>query len=194
MPKPIQPPAPAYGSPEWKAERARMVGTPEWKAAHNYQQETSGHSGQSGGFIPASQFGVFTPAGQTLTTAQKQLQNPLYNPLYDPGSAEYKSNLEQMNQPRPRVQNPLVQPPNAPVATPQIPQLQQQPQTAVAPQQQSSPKITLPQQFQQNYNNAPGITPPANQGIKMPDISKQGFGGGNNWNDFLTVAYNRNSR
>src|SRR5678815_6125043 len=35
MPKRNQAPAPAYGSPEWKAERAKMVGTPEWKAANN---------------------------------------------------------------------------------------------------------------------------------------------------------------
>ena len=26
---------PAYGSPEWKAERAKMVGTPEWRLANN---------------------------------------------------------------------------------------------------------------------------------------------------------------
>ncbi len=48
--------------------------------------------GQVGGSIPS--YGVFTPAGKTLTTQEKQAQNPLYNPLYDPGSTEYQSNLK----------------------------------------------------------------------------------------------------
>lgn len=58
----------------------------------------------------------------------------------------------------------------------------------VAPQ--STPQVTLPAEFQQNYSNP---TPAAGMGIKMPDIKTplQGFGGGTNWTDFLTIANNR---
>ena len=196
MPKQIQPPAPAYGSDAWKAERARMVGTPEWAAANNRVIPRADNPMSQGVSFQSPL--VFTPAGKTLTTAEKQAQTSLYNPLYDPGSAEYQANLVNTSMPsqqRRPIQNPLTQF-NAPLSTPQIPQLQPQPQGPVAPPQQQAPQITLPQQFQQNYNTPPGSPQNPSQGIKMPNIQKplQSFGSGSNWTDFLTVAHNRNLR
>ena len=59
---------------------------------------------------------------------------------------------------------------------------------------QDAPQITLPEMFQPNYQMGPQQQ--AQQGIKMPNIKKplQGFGGGSNWTDFLTVANNRYTR
>lgn len=70
-----------------------MVGTPEWKAANNYAPPVSNPTNPMarGSYVEAAL--PWTPAGTTLTTAQKQAQSPLYNPLYDPGSSEYQSNL-----------------------------------------------------------------------------------------------------
>ena len=120
----------------------RMVGTPEWKAANNRVIPRADNSMSQGVSFQSPL--VFTPAGKTLTTAEKQAQTPLYNPLYDPSSLSIKRilvNISQPQQPSPLIQNPLVQPPNAPVATPQIPQLQPQPQGPVAPRSSNSARL-----------------------------------------------------
>ncbi len=212
MPKRNQIPLPVYGSPEWKAERAQMVGTPEWKAAHNYDQNPNvvTQPGQQGAFIPSGPL-IFTPAGKTLTTAEKQAQNPLYNPLYDPGSAEYKENLVNASNPNYR---PPVAPPNNLVPNPNIqssgpsikpPVINTQPlqnayanQNSVVPQytpptagptqiptqsgsQYKAPQIQMPQMFQQNYSMGGPSARPPT-GIQMPNFSSPLQGSGSGTN------------
>ena len=156
-------------------------------------------------------WGVFTPAGQTLTTAQKQAQNPYYNPLYDPHSAEYKAHLLEVSNPQkakpkasPVVTNPIATPQTlapksltVPNANPLLGGNQGSPvpQFQTPKQGPNQPLITLPPQFQK-----PTLGPPQNpaipNGIQMPNRSafQPARSFGRNWNDFLTVAYNRNQR
>jgi len=192
-------PPPAYGSPEWKAERARMVGTPEWKAANNYQAPTSKTNDPMARGVYFEAALPFTPHGTTLTTAEKQAQSPLYNPLYDPGSAEYKANLAQISNPKPRIQMPAsnlsqsfqnqnqIIPSYTPPAA--------GPNAAANPV--SYPQVTLPETYRQP-NNSTGATAPTGGtfGIKMPDLNGPlgQFKSGGNWNDLLSIAHNRYQR
>lgn len=58
----------------------------------------------------------------------------------------------------------------------------------------SNPAIQLPQQFQQNFNATPSITPPAGmQGVRMPKFNRNA-GFNTNWSDLFSVAHNRYTR
>lgn len=180
--------------------RERMVGTPEWRAANNYTESTGLNDPMAQGGRLLNVELPFTPFGKTLTTAQKQAQSPLYNPLYDPSSAEYKANLLKISNPN-ASKSPIVAPQiKMPDLTPQAPEspvvntsnltqaYQNQNQTV------SNPAIQLPQQFQQNFNATPSITPPTGtQGIKMPKFNRNA-GFKTNWSDLFSVAHNRYTR